>query len=77
MWPNLFGAGWGWNVLVSGGSLACFLAFVWLLGDARRLQRAQDPVQLVWQRYEQGDLTRYQFNRLIGAVAPVLPDYRR
>ncbi len=78
MWPDLFGTGWGWNVLVSGGSLACFLALVWLFGDARPLRGAPDLVQRVWQKYEQGDLTRYEFDRLIGAAAPaVLTEHRR
>lgn len=69
MWPDLFGPGWGWDVLIAGSSLACFLTLIWLFGDARMPQRAPDQLQRVWHRYEQGDLTRDEFERLTQARA--------
>jgi hypothetical protein len=64
MWPELFGSGWVWNVLVSVSSVACFLTLGWLVVGARLPQRISDPLQRLCLRYEQGDLTRYEFERL-------------
>jgi hypothetical protein len=43
---------------MAAGLFAVFLALVWLCGDCQMPHDAYDPVQVIWRRYEQGDLTR-------------------
>lgn len=63
MWPDLFGPGWIWGVLMAAGLFGVFLALVWLLGDFQMPRDAADPVRAVWRQYEQGELTRQEFER--------------
>jgi hypothetical protein len=65
MWPDLFGSGWVWGVLLSFGVLGALIgALVWLEILTRQPAEVDDTVQRVWHRYEQGDLTRAEFDRL-------------
>ncbi len=68
MWSDLFGPGWIWGVL---SALGLFVFYVWLvvLADRRVPDNAPDTVQVLWHRYEQGDLTRWEFERLRRAEA--------
>lgn len=63
MWPDLFGPGWIWGVLSALGLLALFVGLVLVLGDPVVSDNATDAVQRIWHRYEQGDLTRPEFER--------------
>ena len=47
---------------------ALSLALVWWLGDSRAPRQTADPMQEIWRLYEQGDLTRQEFNRLRARV---------
>ncbi len=70
MWPYLFGSGWLWNVLASAGALAVAIAVIRASlvrgenGNGRPLA-GQDCLQGVWHRYEEGDLTTWEFARLV------------
>ncbi len=63
MWPQLFGPGWEFGVLVAGAILAGFGCTVWF---AIRYPRSwkPDPVSDLWRRDEQGDLTSWEAARL-------------
>ena len=66
MWPSLFGPGWQWGVLVAL-SLGCVL--IGLLGFLVLVVRkprptAATPLDQLWRRYEEGDLTGEEFDRL-------------
>jgi len=65
MWPDLFGPGWTIQLLVAGGLFACMMAVITAMIGAGS-SSAQDPpdeFQRLWYRYEQGDLTRQEFDR--------------
>lgn len=70
MWPDLFGPGWIWGVLIAAGFFAFFLALVWLAADSGPVRHAVDPVQATWRQYEQGELTRQEFERTKRAWNP-------
>jgi hypothetical protein len=67
MWPTLFGSGWIWGALVAG-TLVCFivgvLGFLFLV-TVRRPQETKSEFDEVWHRYEEGDLTRSEFDRTV------------
>lgn len=70
MWPYLFGSGWLWDTLLSAGILAgIIVACAVLLAPqdepARPVDAVHDRLQTVWHAYEQGDLTEWEFARLI------------
>jgi hypothetical protein len=70
MWPYLFGSGWIWNVLVSAGVLAAAIAVIRTLlvganDDGGKESAGRDRRQWIWHRYEEGDLTPWEFARLI------------
>jgi len=84
MWPDLFNAGWGWGALFSALVLGALVALVASIG--RRSWRPSEPVdrlglsgsiptmQELWHRYEIGDLTRWEFERMRAhRVAPAVP----
>ena len=66
MWPDLMGPGWGPQLLMTVGLMCGVLAAVTLLAVAacRQRREAPDRFLLLWRRYEQGDLTRQEFERL-------------
>ncbi len=66
MWPALFGAGWGWGILVAlslASLFAGFLGFLLLITN-RESQETAEPLDQIWHRYEEGDVTREEFKRL-------------
>jgi len=69
MWPNLFGPDWAW---IAAGALAMALviaAVLFGLAAAARLEspdHGQTSRDDLWHRYEIGDLTREEFERLRG-----------
>ncbi len=66
MWPALFGAGWGWGILVAlslASLFAGFLGFLLLITNPESREVAESPDQ-IWHRYEEGDVTRDGFKRL-------------
>ena len=63
MWPDLFGPGWLWGVLSAASLFGAFLALIWLIGDFEVPRDAVDQFQVVWHEYEQGELTRQEFER--------------
>lgn len=91
MWPYLFGSGWIWNVLVSAGFLAIIIAGIGAVlvrtedRDGRG-RHGRDGLQRIWGQYEEGDLTPWEFARLMSprpvirynATVPVkMPGSRR
>ncbi|TMI86715.1 MAG: insulinase family protein [Bacillati bacterium ANGP1] len=65
MWPSMFGPGWGWGVLVTSAFLFIVLGilgflFVVIYGPPRQ---AEESVEHLWHRFEEGDLTRQEFER--------------
>lgn len=70
MWPYLFGSSWVWDTVLSAVLVAAVIAGVALLLAPRResagyAEAAQDRTQRVWHAYEQGDLTEWEFARLM------------
>jgi hypothetical protein len=67
MWPALFGSGWIWGALIAG-TLACFvvgvLGFLFLITGKPPRQSA-DELETAWHRFEEGDLTRSEFERTV------------
>lgn len=65
MWPTLFGSGWIWGALVAG-TLVCFvvgvLGFLFVI-TVKPPRQPRDEFEEVWHRYEEGDLTRSEFER--------------
>lgn len=69
MWPQLFGSGWLGDVLLSAALLTGIIVAIGVLlagteQPARRADLEHDWLQTVWHRYEQGDLTPWEFERL-------------
>ncbi len=65
MWPDLFGPGWVWGVLLSSGLLGSLIVLLKMLQRSTGVQEGtDDPLQVIWRRYEQGDLTQWEFERL-------------
>jgi len=74
MWPDLLGPGWGWGLLLSCSFFAALIgAGTFLAYRARRCDDDDEPFQTLWRRYEQGDLTREEFERLKPARAMLQP----
>jgi|GEM_PF-3253859 len=70
MWPQLFGSGWVGDVLLSAALLAGIIVAIAVLlagteQPAGRTDLEHDWLQTVWHRYEQGDLTPWEFERLV------------
>ena len=65
MWPGLFGYGWAWGILVTLAMLGVILGGLGLIFYL--LRRPKDAPVLfdrIWHRFEEGDLTRQEFERL-------------
>lgn len=78
MWPSLLGPSWVWDVLLSVALLAGIIVAIAVLLAPREEPRGQrdaahDWLQTVWHRYEQGDLTPWEFERLVSGSAPRSP----
>jgi len=69
MWPALFGSGWVWGTLVAA-ALLCFivgvLGFLFLI-TVKPPRQASDALDRAWHLYEAGDLTRFEWERRLGA----------
>jgi hypothetical protein len=70
MWPNLFGPGWIWDALLSAGFLAAVAVTAGALLRAPENfmnpgRAGEDRLQQIWHRYEEGDLTPWEFARLM------------
>lgn len=63
MWPDLFGPGWVWGLLTACSILTAGIALLGQAG-ARDAESGFLAEQELWRRYEQGDLTRWEFERL-------------
>ncbi len=67
MWPTLLGSGWIWSALVAA-ALVCFivgvLGFLFLI-TVRPPRQTSDEFDEIWHRYEEGDLTRPEFERSV------------
>jgi hypothetical protein len=65
MWPVLSGSGWLWEFLLAA-ALLCFI--VGLLGFLLCIicprEETVDPIDQLWHRYAEGDMTRSEFERL-------------
>ena len=75
MWPYLFGLGWVWDTVLSAALIGAVIAAVVVLlapghKPADYADAAQDRIQRVWHAYEQGDLTEWEFARLISPRHP-------
>jgi hypothetical protein len=77
MWPYLFGSGWPRDIALSAGLIGA-IVFAIAVVLARREQPAGYPeaaidrIQTIWHSYEQGDLTEWEFARLI-TPHPAMP----
>lgn len=71
MWPMLFGSGWVWSALIAA-ALVCFivgvLGFLFLI-TVKPARQTSDEFDELWHRYEEGDLTRPEFERTLGRDA--------
>ncbi len=66
MWPNLMGPGWEQQLLMAVGLLCAVIAVLKVLAaaaDRLDAEKAPDPLLALWHRYEEGDLTRQEFER--------------
>jgi uncharacterized membrane protein len=66
MWPAMFGPGCIWGVVVAisvGCLLVGLVGFLLLAVDGHR-HGPVDPLDELWHRYEEGDVTRQEFERL-------------
>jgi hypothetical protein len=65
MWPSMFGPGWPWGVLVVLAFVALMgLCLAWVVRSERPPAMPGTPPDDPWHRYEEGDLTRQEFERL-------------
>lgn len=67
MWPDLMGPGWDWQVLMAVGLMGGVVATLRALAMAAN--RPEEPgrpdlLLSLWHRYEEGDLTRREYDRL-------------
>ncbi len=70
MWPYLYGSGWLWDTVLSAAVITAVIAGIGVLLAPRRepagyADAAHDRIQRIWHAYEQGDLTEWEFARLI------------
>ncbi|HKV44296.1 MAG TPA: hypothetical protein VJT32_06420 [bacterium] len=65
MWPDLFGPGWEIQLLMAAGLFTGIVAIFKAMagGGVRSVQDPPDALQRLWHRYEEGDLTRQEFDR--------------
>jgi len=66
MWPALFGPGWEWGILGSLGLMAGIITLLVKMFAAAKgkPEATEDGRAAIWRRYEIGDLTRPEFERL-------------
>jgi hypothetical protein len=67
MWPDLIGSGWEQQLLMAIGILSAAIAGLRTLAvvaDRPFREEGPDPFLTLWHRYEEGDLTRQEFQRL-------------
>jgi hypothetical protein len=67
MWPELMGSGWEQQLLMAIGILCVVIAALKVLAaaaDRPFRDEGPDPLLALWHRYEEGDLTRQEFQRL-------------
>ncbi len=65
MWPSLFGLGWTWELLVALAMLGIVLGGLGLMFSLlRRPKETPDAFDQIWHRFEEGDLTREEFEQL-------------
>ncbi len=67
MWPDLMGSGWEQQLLMTIGILGVVIAALRTLAviaDRPFREEGPDPFLTLWHRYEEGDLTRQEFQRL-------------
>ncbi len=67
MWPDLMGSGWELQLLMAIGILCAVIAALRALAaaaDRPFRDEGPDPLLTLWHRYEEGDLTRQEFQRL-------------
>lgn len=69
MWPSVFGPGWGWAVLVAMAFLCLVAGVLGFLSIVigRPPREVVEPLDRLWRRFEEGDLTREEFIRLTRA----------
>ncbi len=74
MWPSIFGPGWGWGALVALAFLCLVLGVVGflLLVINRPPRDADESIDQLWHRLEEGDLTHVEFERRKRAIQPKL-----
>jgi hypothetical protein len=61
----MFGAGWGWEILVALALVSLFVGFLgFLLLITRASHEVVEPLDQIWHKYEEGDITREEFTRL-------------
>jgi len=62
----MMGPGWGQQLLMTVGLMCAVLAVLKLLDVAASSQEPETPDRFLqlWRRYEEGDLTRQEFERL-------------
>lgn len=66
MWPDLMGSGWEQQLLMAIGILCAVIAALRALAaaaDRPFRDEGPDPLLTLWHRYEEGDLTRQEFQR--------------
>jgi len=67
MWPDLMGSGWEQQLLMTIGILCAVIVALRILdlaADRPFKDEGPDPLLTLWHRYEEGDLTRQEFQRL-------------
>ena len=71
MWPDLLGPGWQLQFLMALGLMAVLVGVIGLLWVAAGHTSPISPDQVLaaWRRYEVGDLTRQEFERVRVAAA--------
>jgi len=71
MWPDLLGPGWQLQFLTALGLLAVLVGVIGLfwLAAGHTSPASSSEVTVAWRRYEVGDLTRQEFQRLRDSAA--------
>lgn len=71
MWPALFGAGWYWGALLAAVLVCVFVTVLGLLFRVVAMPSRPQPDDLAdaWHRYEEGDLTRPEWDRTLRRLA--------
>jgi len=80
MWGHLVGWGWVEDVALSAALLAAIMVAIAVLlsgseQPARRADGTHDWLQTAWHRYEQGDLTPWEFERLVNPRPATYPQH--